>query len=115
MKLEGEAILTCSYCGVEGPHELLYLSEHLSASRCTNCEATQVFSRHLYTDYTRDLAERAARLPLVLTKDAVRRPIRLLNLPLKAVRKPFGLLREVALVTAFERGRRKAPNVGGGA
>jgi hypothetical protein len=37
----------------------------------------------------------------------------LLNLPLKAVRKPFGLLREVALVTAFERGRRKAPNVGG--
>ena len=113
MKLEGEAILTCSYCGVEGPHELLYLSEHLSASRCANCGATQVFSHHLYADYTRDLAERAVQLPLMLTKDAVRRPFKLLNLPLKAVRKPFGLLREVALVTAFERGRRKAPNVGG--
>ena len=115
MKLEGEAILTCSYCGVEAQHELLYLSEHLSASRCTNCGITQVYSHHLYTDYTRDLAERAARLPLVLTKDAVRRPFRLLNLPFKAVREPFELLREVALVTAFERGRRKAPNVGGGA
>ena len=112
MKVEKDAVLTCSYCGVEGPHKLLYLSQHLSASRCANCEATQIFSDHLYADYTMDLAKRAGRLPLVVAKDAVRRSIGVLNLPVKAVRKPFGLLREVALVTAFERGRRKAPNVG---
>ncbi len=42
MKVERDAILTCSACGVEGSHELLYLSEHLCASRCVNCGATHV-------------------------------------------------------------------------
>jgi hypothetical protein len=33
LKVERDAILTCSTCGVDGPHELLYLAEHLCASR----------------------------------------------------------------------------------
>ncbi len=115
MKVDNDAMLTCLNCGVEGSHELLYLSEHLRASRCANCGKTQVYSGHIYAEYAYDLAERAVRLPLALGKDALNMPIRLLNLPLKAVRKPFGLLREVALVNSFKRGRRKVPNVGDGA
>jgi hypothetical protein len=107
LKVERNALLTCSVCGVEGPHELLYLSEHLRASRCVNCGATQIYSGHIYADYARDLAERTARLPLRLTEDAVRRPTSLLSLPIKAIRKPVGLLKEVNLVAAFERSRRR--------
>lgn len=115
MKVERDAVLTCSVCGVEGPHELLYLSEHLRASRCANCGATQVYSGHIYADYARDLAERTARLPLRLTEDAVRRPTSLLSLPIKAIRKPVGLLKEVNLVAAFERSRRcETSDVGSG-
>lgn len=115
MKVENDAVLTCLSCGIEGPHELLYLSEHLRASRCANCGKTQVYSGHIYTEYAYDLAERAARLPLTVGKDAAGIPIRLLNLPLKVVRKPYRLLREVAVVTSFKRGCRKVPNVDGGA
>ena len=107
MKVDQDAILTCSTCGVEGPHELLYLSEHLRASRCGNCGATRVYSGHIYAEYAKDLAERTARLPLRLVEDAVRRPTSLLGLPIKAVLKPAGLLSEMNLVVAFERDRRR--------
>ncbi len=107
MKVERDAILTCSTCGVEGPHELLYLSEHLRASRCANCGTTRVYSGHIYVEYAKDLAERTARLPLRLAEDVVRRPTSLLGLPIKAVLKPAGLLNEMNLVAAFERDRRR--------
>ena len=107
MKLDREAVLTCSACGVEGPHELLYLSEHLCASRCANCGKNQVFTGHIYAEYARDLAERTAGL---LTSrfvgDVFKRPTQVFRYPFKAVGKPFQLLREVSQVTDFERRRR---------
>jgi hypothetical protein len=109
MNVEREAILTCSACRVEGPHELLYLSNHLRASRCRNCGATRVYSEHIYADYARDVAERTARLPLKLAVDAVRRPLGVLGWPVKALRKPFGILEEMNQVYAFEQSRR-SPN-----
>jgi hypothetical protein len=114
LKVERDAILTCSTCGVDGPHELLYLSEHLRASRCANCDTTRVYSGHIYVEYAKDLAERTARLPLRLAEDVVRRPTSLLGLPIKFVFKPAGLLNEMNLVAAFERNsRRKASDVEG--
>ena len=107
MKVERDAILTCSTCGAEGSHELLYLSKHLRASRCGSCGATRVYSGHIYAEYAKDLAERTARLPLRLAEDAVRRPTSLLGLPIKAVLKPAGLLSEMNLIAAFERDRRR--------
>jgi hypothetical protein len=114
LKVDQEAILTCLTCGVDGPHELLYLSEHLRASRCTNCGTTQVYTGHIYAEYVKDLAERTARLPLRLAEDVVRRPTSLLGLPIKAFRKPAGLLSEVILVADFERDRRGSASDGGG-
>jgi hypothetical protein len=114
LKVDQDAILTCSTCGVEGPHELLYLSEHLRASRCANCDVTRVYSGHIYVEYAKDLAERTARLPLRLAEDVVRRPTSLLWLPIKALRKPAGLLSEVNLVADFKRDRRGSASDGGG-
>ncbi len=113
MMFEDEAVLRCSNCGVEGPHGLLYLSERLHASRCANCGYTQAYWGRLYTEYVRDLTGRTARLPFRLTRDVVKKPTRLLGLPIRAARKPLGLLREVSLVTSFERSRRKARNASG--
>jgi hypothetical protein len=106
LKVDKDAILTCSACGVEGPHELLYLSEHLCASRCVNCGTTHVYSGHIYAEYARDLAERTSRLPGRFAGDALRHPTELVKWPFKALRKPFGLIREVSQVTTFEQSRR---------
>lgn len=106
MKVEQDAILTCSACGVEGPHELLYLSEHLCASRCANCRKTQVYSGHIYAEYARDLVERTGRLPVRFAQDALRRPTELIKWPVKLLGKPLGLVREVDQITSFERSRR---------
>lgn len=107
MKVERDAILTCANCGVEGPHELLYLSEHMRGSRCKNCRYSAVYSDHLYSDYARDLAERTSHLPASLASRAFQHPTEIFGWPLKAARKPFGLLKELGYVTILERGLRK--------
>ncbi|AHY46933.1 Hypothetical Protein RradSPS_1650 [Rubrobacter radiotolerans] len=103
MKLEYDAILTCSRCGVEGPHELLYLTGHLAASRCQNCGENLIYSEHLYEDYVRDVAERTGHLPEKLASDAFRRPLSLALWPLKAAGKPLLLAREVVTLSRFQR------------
>jgi hypothetical protein len=105
LKLEKAAILTCSTCGVEGGHELLYLSERLKASRCATCGKTQIYSGHIYAEYARDMAERTLHLPGKLAGEAMRTPTRIVAWPFKAVRKPFRLLVEMSQVATFEKSR----------
>ncbi len=106
MKLEKAAILTCSTCGVEGEHELLYLSERLGASRCVNCGKTQVYSGHIYAEYARDMVGRTLHLPGKLTGEAIKTPMKVVSWPFKAARKPFYLLMEINQVATLERSRR---------
>lgn len=106
MKVDRDAILTCSACGIEGPHELLYLSEHLSASRCVSCGKTQVYSGEIYSQYARDLIERTGRLPRKFVKEAIKHPTRVIAWPFKALRKPYTLIKEVDQVTTFHQGSR---------
>ena len=106
LKVEKDAILVCSSCGVEAEHELLYLADHLRASRCGNCGATMRFSEHVYADYAWDVAERTARLPGRFVGDVFRGPSWVVTWPVKALRKPFSLVREISQVTAFDRRRR---------
>lgn len=106
MKVETDAILVCSSCGVEGEHELLYLSDHLRASRCGNCGSTLRFSEHVYAEYAWDVAGRTARLPGRLVGDVFKSPSWVVTWPVKALRKPFSIIREIGQVTAFERRRR---------
>jgi hypothetical protein len=103
MKVERDAVLTCESCGVEGIHELLYLSEHLRASRCANCNATLVYSHHIFADYARDVTERSARLPFHLARKALGNPTSVISWPIKAVWKPFEILHEATQVASFER------------
>lgn len=106
LKVVTDAILVCSSCGVEGEHELLYLSDHLRASRCGNCGSTLRFSEHVYAEYAWDVAGRTARFPVRFVGGVLRHPSWVVAWPIKAIRKPFSLLREVGQVTAFERRRR---------
>jgi hypothetical protein len=108
LKVEKTAILICSACRIDGPHELLYLSERLCASRCVNCGKTQVYSSHIYTEYARDLAARTAQIPGRVAGDVFHHSAEVAKWPFKALRKPFGLLREVNQITTFERSRRSS-------
>jgi len=109
MKVYEDAVLTCSACGVEAEHELLYLSEHLRASRCKNCGETRIYSDHIYAEYLKDVFERTSRLPYRFADEALHSPTGLLKWPFKALRKPFGLLREANQLLSFERCRRTRP------
>ena len=106
MKVETDAILVCSSCGVEGEHELLYLSDPLRASRCKNCGAPLRFSEHVYAEYAWAVAGRTARLPRKFVGDVFKSPSWIVTYPVRALRKPFSLLREIGQVSAFERRRR---------
>ena len=112
MKVEKDALLTCAVCEVEGPHGLRYLSHHLCASRCINCGTARVYSEHIYSEYARDLAGRTTHLPGRMVGDVFRHPTEIVKWPFKAIRKPFGLLREVNQVTVFEQSRNRTPTPG---
>jgi NMD protein affecting ribosome stability and mRNA decay len=109
LKLEKAAILTCSTCGIEGKHELLYLSERLEASRCSSCGKTQVYSKRIYSEYARDMVRRTLHLPGKLTGEVLENPVTVASWPVKAIRKPFRLLAEVSQVAFLERSRRSGP------
>jgi len=109
MRYERDAILTCTACGADGPHELLYLSGQLRGSRCLNCGRTESYSGHIYAEYARDLIERTTMLPLRLAGEAMRRPLEVPKWPVKALGKPFGLLAEIVRVNSFEKDRHHAP------
>jgi hypothetical protein len=98
--------LLCNACGVRGPHELLYLNEHLLAHRCMSCGSTTTYSRHLYTDYALDVGVRSAHLPGRLAQEARQGPRRLLSLPGRAARKPFRLAGELRRLAGFTARRR---------
>ena len=102
MKVERDVILTCTRCGVEGSHELLYLSGLIRASRCGNCAYRRVYSGSLYASYARDVVQRGARLPVALVGRAIHDPLELFSWPVKGVRKPIKLLGELNQVARFE-------------
>lgn len=112
MKVHKDAVLTCSTCGVEGPHELLYLSDRLRASRCANCGKTLVYSGRIYTEYALDLAERTTNYAGKMAGNVLRGPVELVRLPFKAIGKPFGLLREIHEVASFKRRRSRRARSG---
>lgn len=103
MKIEDDAILTCSACTSEGPHELLYLSKHLAASRCLTCDETRVYSEHLYEDYVRDVMERTGHLPEKLALEAFKSPLSLAFWPIKAAHKPLAMAREFNRLSGFDK------------
>ena len=103
MKIEHDAELVCGSCGMEGPHRLLYLSDHVRSSQCEGCGAVRMFTSRLYADYARDVAERGIRLPCRLAGRALRNPLEVFGWPVRGIKKPFGLLRELDQVAALDR------------
>jgi hypothetical protein len=64
------------------------------------------FSEHVYADYAWDVAGRTARLPGRFVGDVFRGPSWIVTYPVRVLRKPFSLIREIGQVTAFDRRRR---------
>lgn len=62
MNVVREVVLTCSVCGTEGPHELLYLSGAVAASRCAAYGTRLAFLPDLRMRYAEDIAVRAAEI-----------------------------------------------------
>jgi hypothetical protein len=103
VKIDPDGVLVCTTCGVEGSHSLLYLSDHVRASRCENCGAVRMFTAQLYADYVRDVAERGLRLPRNLAGRVLGNPLEVLGWPVKIVKKSCGLLRELDQVATLDR------------
>ena len=110
MKIISDAVLVCTTCGAEGAHELLYLSDRVRASQCTNCGSARMFTNHLYAEYAKDVAQRGFRLPFGLAERARSNPREVLGWPLKGVKKPFGLLREFGQVATRDWAYRHGPS-----
>ena len=91
------AVLTCSSCGVETDHELLYAGRLLHSTRCTECgHVVRHEQRELYTAYLRDLEQRLACKPLRLMRSAGREPRRfIVGLPRAILRQPGKIAAEV--------------------
>ena len=111
MKFDRDVTLACGVCGEEGLHELLYLSEHLRASRCGSCGHAGVYSSDLRADYAADLAGRFLMLPRKFAGEAARHPIRLLWWPIKALRKPLKILREIDRVEDLRHDRQRSEHL----
>lgn len=108
VKIEPDAVLVCSACGVEGQHSLLYLQDHMRASQCGTCGAVRMFTGRLYADYARDVADRGFHLPCNLAGRALRNPLEVFGWPFKGVKKPLELLREFGQVATLDRVYRHA-------
>lgn len=94
--------LICASCGQQTEHELLSLSRHLRASRCTACGYVVVFSSDLKWDYAQDFIDRVKRLPDRFQRELAADPRLLAYWPYKAIRKPFKILRELERVSDFD-------------
>lgn len=111
MKVFEHVELECAFCDRERPHALLYLSEQMRASRCEVCERVLVFSGPLQEEHAIDIFRRTLHLPGKLSNDLFSRPLSPLTWPVKALRKPFLVLREARKVEQFQR-RSRAPLYG---
>lgn len=101
MRLDNHVELGCVFCGEDQPHELLYLSEQMRASRCASCGRVLVFSGPLYEEHAVDLFRRALRLPVKLGREFSQRPLSPLVWPVRVVRKPVSVLKEAQTVGSF--------------
>jgi len=91
------AVLTCSSCGVEADHELLYAGRLLHSTRCGECgHVVRHEQRELFTAYLFDLEQRLVSKPIRLFRAASREPRRfLLGLPRAILRQPGKFAAEV--------------------
>lgn len=91
------ALLTCSSCGVEAEHELLYTGRLLHSTHCTECgHVVRHEQRELYTAYLRDLEQRLASKPMRLMRSAGREPRRfIVGLPRAVLRQPGKIAAEI--------------------
>lgn len=104
--------LECTFCEEERPHELLYLSGFMRASRCETCGHALVFSGPLREEHTIDVMRRALRLPGRLNRELLSSPLSSLLWPAKAAIKPLQLAQEAHRLRAFEPGRGSADRPG---
>lgn len=105
MKIFEHVELECVFCKGDRPHELLYLSGSMRASKCEDCGHVLVFSGPLREEYTIDVMRRVLRLPSRLNRELVSSPLSSLLWPAKAAIKPLQLAQEAHRLRTFEPAR----------
>lgn len=101
MRVHDHVELGCVFCGEDQPHELLYPSEQMKASRCEICGRVLVFSGPLQEEHAVDLFRRVLRLPVKVGREFSERPLPPLAWPARVVRKPLLVLKEAQTVGSF--------------
>lgn len=92
-----DASLTCSSCGLETDHELVYVGRLLHSTTCTSCGfVVRHEQRDLMGAYLRDLEHRLLTKPARLARQAARQPGRFAaSLPAGVLRQPHKIWNEV--------------------
>lgn len=91
------AELTCSRCGTDTVHEVVYAGRLLVQVTCTTCGRT--FSRDVRAEYLADLRQRLATKPKRMLRRLRKDPLRFAgSLPKTVPAKPLELLSEIRVV-----------------
>lgn len=100
------AKLTCTTCGEETRHELLYAGRLLVVTRCTQCGTA--IERDVRRRYLADLRQRVVSKPARMLRRFRKHPVGFTSsLPRTTIRKPLELLEEVRLVWGAAAGERR--------
>ncbi|GAA3837124.1 MULTISPECIES: hypothetical protein [Amycolatopsis] len=103
------AELTCSRCGTDTVHEVVYAGRLLAEVTCTACGRT--YGRDVRADYLADLRQRLVSKPKRMLRRLRKDPLRFASsLPKTVPAKPLELLSEIRVV--WHSGKNRRPRGG---
>ena len=91
-----EAGLYCVNCKEEVNHEITYINDDIKSIRCEQCNRTKELKMDLKKEFYKEIYERISTKPTRMTEE-YRKDLShlLLSLPVRAIRKPYRLLKDV--------------------
>jgi len=91
-----EAGLYCLHCKEEVDHEITYINSQIKSIRCLQCNKTKELKIDIKKELYKELVERISTKPTRMTEE-YRKDLShlLLSLPVRAIKKPYRLLKDV--------------------
>ncbi|WP_416144174.1 bh protein [Planococcus koreensis] len=91
-----EAGLYCLGCKEEVNHEVTYINDDIKSISCLQCGRTKELKLDLKKEFYKEIYERISTKPTRITKEYKEDLSHLLlSLPVRAIRKPYQLLKDV--------------------
>ncbi|MGI2327119.1 bh protein [Planococcus sp. YIM B11945] len=91
-----EADLYCVHCKEEVDHEITYINSQIKSIRCLQCGKTKELKIDVKKELYKEIFERISTKPTRMTEE-YRKDLShlLLSLPVRAIKKPYQLLKDV--------------------